>query len=69
MQPFQSINEALDGLPIPWEFVAVPAFAIAIAGAGKLGVLGAGSGVLAKALLDGWNVIANVLLPGAILKY
>ena len=32
-------------------------------------VLGAGSGILAKGLLDGWNVIANVLLPGAILKY
>lgn len=27
------------------------------------------SGVLAKGLMDGWNLFANVLLPGAVLKY
>jgi len=50
-------------------FVAVPLFAILFVVAGKIGVLGTGSGVLAKAALDAWNVFAGLLLPGAILKY
>lgn len=61
--------ELLDGLPIPWEFLVVPGVAVAFAALGKFGILGAGSGALAKGLLDGWNVFANVALPGAILKY
>jgi hypothetical protein len=36
---------------------------------GNSGFLGAVSGVAAKALLDGWNLIANAVLKGAILKY
>jgi hypothetical protein len=47
----------------------------AVGGAGafilltKVGVLGGISGILAKTLLDVWNVIANLVLKGAILKY
>jgi hypothetical protein len=36
---------------------------------GNSGLLGGVAGVGAKALLDGWNVIAGVVLKGAILKY
>jgi hypothetical protein len=35
----------------------------------NVGFLGGVAGVLAKALLDGWNVIANAVLKGALLKY
>jgi hypothetical protein len=37
--------------------------------ASNVGILNFFSGVLAKGLLDGWNVIANAVLKGAILKY
>ena len=43
--------------------------AIGFTGLGATGVLGSISGISAKALLDAWNVFANVALPGAILKY
>jgi len=36
---------------------------------GNSGILGAASGILAKALLDGWNIIASAVLKGALLKY
>merc|ERR1740138_2014917 len=68
-KPLESVSEALEGLPVPFEFLVVPGVAIAFAAAGKFGVLGAVSGVVAKGSLDGWNVFANVALPGAILKY
>jgi hypothetical protein len=35
----------------------------------KIGVIGGLMGALAKALLDGWNLFAGVVLKGAILKY
>lgn len=35
----------------------------------KTGILGTVTGLSAKLLLDGWNVIANLVLKGAILKY
>jgi len=59
----------LDDLPAPAQLGAV-----AVGGAGfvvlaKAGVLGAVAGFLAKALLDGWNLFAKVVLPGALLKY
>merc|ERR1712113_1115114 len=50
-------------------FLAVPTFAVLFVLAGKLGVLSTGSGILAKVALDGWNVFAGLLLPGAVLKY
>lgn len=50
-------------------FLLAPLFSVGFVVAGKVGVLGAGSGVLAKVALDGWNVFASLLLPGAILKY
>ena len=50
-------------------FVAVPAFCLAFVVAANVGILGGASGIFAKALLDGWNVFANVALPGALLKY
>jgi len=50
-------------------FAAVPAFTLAFVAASKVGILGTGSGLLAKGLLDGWNVFAGVALPGALLKY
>jgi hypothetical protein len=68
-KPLESVAEALKGLPFPYEFFVIPVVAIAFAGAGKIGALNAVSGVLAKGLLDGWNLFANVVLPGAILKY
>lgn len=37
--------------------------------ASNTGLFGGVAGILAKALLDGWNVIANAVLKGAILKY
>ena len=42
------INDATEGLPIPYEFVVVPGIAIAFALAGKIGVLGAIGGLVAK---------------------
>merc|ERR1712087_922795 len=48
-------------------FLAVPTFAVLFVLAGKLGVLSTGSGILAKVALDGWNVFAGLLLPGAVL--
>merc|ERR1712087_771520 len=56
-------------VPFPLEAFFVPLFAFAIFFLGKIGVLGTAGGLGAKALLDGWNVFANVALPGAILKY
>mmetsp|Transcript_6616 Transcript_6616/g.15346 ORF Transcript_6616/g.15346 Transcript_6616/m.15346 type:complete len:172 (-) Transcript_6616:236-751(-) len=50
-------------------FLAAPIFSVLFVLAGKLGLLGAVSGALAKVSLDGWNVFANIALPGAILKY
>lgn len=50
-------------------FIAVPGFCLLFVLAANFGVLGGASGLFAKALLDGWNVFANLLLPGAILKY
>lgn len=50
-------------------FVAVPAVCLAFVVAANVGILGGASGILAKGLLDGWNVFANVALPGALLKY
>merc|ERR1719379_1113531 len=35
----------------------------------NVGVLNFISGTLAKALLDGWNIIANAVLKGAVLNY
>lgn len=59
----------LSELPFPWEALVIPAFAVAFFALGKAGVLGTVSGLTAKLILDGWNVIANVILKGAILKY
>ena len=56
-------------LPDYWQLVAVPSIAVGIVILGKVGFLGWASGVLAKGMLDGWNVFANAALPGAILKY
>ena len=50
-------------------FIAVPAFTALFVVAANLGVLNGASGILAKGLLDGWNVFATAALPGAILKY
>lgn len=38
-------------------------------GLSNAGVLTGAAGIFAKLLLDGWNVIANAVLKGAILKY
>merc|ERR1719201_972010 len=54
------------------EFVAlalIPVFAVAFVVLANTGLIGAFAGALAKALLDGWNVIAYTVLPGALLKY
>ena len=64
-----SVGELLDDFPVPIELFAVPVFAVLFAAAGKFGLLGAISGIVAKTSLDGWNVFANVALKGAILKY
>ena len=64
-----SLAEGLDDLPIPLPLIVVPVVTIGFVGLGKLGVLGAASGTLAKGLLDGWNIFASVALPGALLKY
>lgn len=53
----------------PTQLAIVPGFTIAFVALSKLGVLGSISGIVAKVSLDGWNIFANVLLPGAILKY
>ena len=68
-KPLEGVAEALSELPIPWQFVVIPGVAVVFTAAGKFGVLNAISGIGAKALLDGWNVFANIALPGAILKY
>ena len=68
-KPLASVADALDGLGFPYQLVAVPAIAVGFAVLGKVGVLGGASGLLAKGLLDGWNVFANLALPGAILRY
>ena len=68
-KPTEAVAELLKDLPVPWEILAVPVIAVGFAVLGKIGVLGAISGVVAKGSLDGWNVFANVALPGAILKY
>ena len=50
-------------------FIAIPTFTLLFVVAANLGVLSGASGLLAKGLLDGWNVFATAALPGAILKY
>jgi len=60
-------------IPEGTEGVVTAAFCLGGAGffliLGNSGILGAASGILAKALLDGWNVIASAVLKGALLKY
>ena len=69
-EPLQALSQGkLEDLPLPLEFFVVPAVGVGFAIAGKVGILGAVSGIAAKASLDGWNVFANIALPGAILKY
>jgi hypothetical protein len=43
--------------------------AVFLVALGNFGILGGVSGIVAKALLDGWNVIASAVLKGALLKY
>ena len=74
-----AIAEVLPELPelpsVPEEYeelaslAVIPAFTVVFVLASQTGVLGASAGILAKGLLDGWNVIAGLVLKGAYLKY
>ena len=74
-----AITEKLPELPelpvIPEEYdqyvtpAIVVGFTVLFVASANFGLLGSLAGALAKGLLDGWNVFANVALPGAILKY
>ena len=63
------LNSLVPDLPFPFEFFVIPSFVIVFVLAGKFGVLGSISAVVAKASLDAWDVFAAAVLPGAILKY
>ena len=67
----QYVKKAAVDIDIPSfaVFAAIPLAAVLFVGAGELGILNQVSGVLAKGLLDGWNLFAVPVLPGAILKY
>lgn len=49
--------------------VAVPAFTVVFFLAAKAGFLGTFAGLAAKTSFDAWNIFAQIVLPGAILKY
>lgn len=70
-ETFSGIGETLEeiDLPVPLAAVFVPAAAAAIVVLGKTGILGSAGGIFMKVTFDGWNVFANVVLPGALLKY
>jgi len=59
----------IEDLPAAVTYAVVPGVAIAFVVLAKVGVVGTVSGLFAKALLDGWNLFAGLVLPGALLKY
>ena len=56
-------------LPTPVAAAGVFGGGVTMVVLSQLGVLNFLSGFVAKVALDGWNLFANVALPGALLKY